>query len=122
MLKKTKIVCTIGPSSLSTSLLEEMHQAGMDGSRINTAYGDLDQYKMVVNNVRDVADIPIIVDIKGPEIRLRARRRKVVKKGEVVEVGFGHEEISFNHRFYDKMCVGDYVYIDNGKVKTRVVE
>ena len=121
-MKKTKIVCTIGPSSLSTGLLEEMHQAGMNGARINTAYGDLDQYKIVVNNVRDVADIPIIVDIKGPEIRLQVKRRKVVKKGETIEIGFNHEEISFNHSFYDEMCVGDYVYIDNGKIKTRVVE
>jgi len=121
-LKKTKIICTIGPASLSTEILEKMYQAGMNGARINTAYGNLDQYKIIVNNIRETADLPIIIDIKGPEIRLQAKRRKTVKKGDILEVGFDHEEISFNHNFYDKMNVGDYVYIDNGKIKTRVIE
>jgi len=121
-LKKTKIICTIGPASLSREILEKMHQAGMNGARINTAYGDLNQYKLIVDNIRETAEIPIIVDIKGPEIRLRVRRRRIIKKGEIIEVGFDHEEISFNHDFYDKMSVGDYVYIDNGKIKTRVIE
>ena len=60
MLKKTKIICTIGPASLSKEVLERMYRAGMNGARINTAYGDLEQYRMIVNNIREVADIPII--------------------------------------------------------------
>jgi len=94
----------------------------MNGARINTAYGVLDQYRLIVDNVRETADIPIIVDIKGPEIRLRAKRKRAVKKGDVLEVGFNHEEISFNHDFYDKMNIADYIYVDNGKVGTRVIE
>ena len=121
-MKKTKIVCTIGPASLSKGVLKRLYRAGMNGARINTAYGDLDQYKTIVNSVREIADIPIMVDIKGPEIRLRVRRKKTIKKGEIMEIGFGHEEISFNHSFYGEIDVGDYVYIDNGRIKTRVVE
>ena len=121
-MKKTKIICTIGPASLSKEVLERMYRAGMNGARINTAYGDLEQYRMIVNNIREVADIPIIVDIKGPEIRLRVRRKRTLKKGEIVEIGFNQEEISFNHDFYEKMGVGDEIYIDNGKIRTRVVE
>jgi len=121
-LKKTKIICTIGPASLSKEKLEKMYEAGMNGARINTAYGDMDQYKLMVNNIRETTDIPIIVDIKGPEIRLRAKRKRTIRKGEVIEVGFSNEEVSFNHNFYDKMNIGDEVYIDNGKIRTRVVE
>jgi len=121
-LKKTKIICTIGPASLQTEMLQRMYQVGMNGARINTAYGTLDQYRLIVNNIRETADIPIIVDIKGPEIRLRVRRKRIIKKDDVVEIGFNHEEISFNHNFYDKMSIGDDVYIDNGKIRTRVVE
>ncbi|KYH40021.1 MAG: pyruvate kinase [Candidatus Bathyarchaeota archaeon B26-2] len=121
-LKKTKIICTIGPASLSKEVLEEMYRAGMNGVRINTAYGDLDQYKTIVDNVRETADIPIIVDIKGPEIRLRAERRVIIQKGEVIEVGFNREEISFNHDFYDEVSVGDDIYIDNGRIRTRILE
>ncbi len=120
--KKTKILCTVGPSSFSYKILQKMFKAGMNGVRINTAYGSFDQYESVIEKIRKIADIPIMIDIKGPEIRLRATQKKVVNKSETVEVGFNGEEICFNHDFYDKMDVNDIVYIDNGKIKTRVVK
>jgi len=121
-LKKTKIVCTLGPASFSKQTIEKMFQAGMNGARINTAYGNLAQYESVMKTVREVADIPVIIDIKGPEIRIRASQRKVISKGDILEVGFDGEEVSFNHDFYDEMRVDDEVYIDNGKIRTHVVE
>jgi len=120
-LKKTKIICTVGPASSSKQTIEKMFQAGMNGVRINTAYGSLDQYQAVIETVREVADIPIIIDIKGPEIRIRASQRKVISKGDIFEVGFDGEEVCFNHDFYDEMAVDDEVYIDNGKIRTHVV-
>jgi pyruvate kinase len=120
--KKTKILCTVGPSSFSEGTLRKMFSAGMNGVRINTAYGDFDQYESVIEKIRKIADIPLMIDIKGPEIRIMATQKKVVNIGETVEVGFNGEEMSFNHDFYDKMNVNDIVYIDNGKIKTRVVE
>jgi len=122
LLKKTKIVCTLGPASFSKQTIEKMFQAGMNGARINTAYGNLAQYESVMKTVREVADIPVIIDIKGPEIRIRASQRKVISKGDILEVGFDGEEVSFNHDFYDEMRVDDEVYIDNGKIRTHVVE
>ena len=121
-LKKTKIICTLGPASSSKQVIEKMFQAGMNGVRINTAYGNLAQYQSVIETVREVADIPIIIDIKGPEIRIRATLQKVFSKGEILEIGFDGEEVSFNHDFYDEMDVEDEVDIDNGKIRTRVVE
>ena len=94
----------------------------MNGARINTAYGNLAQYQSVIETVREVAEIPIIIDIKGPEIRIRASQRKVISKGEIFEVGFDGEEVCFNHDFYDEMALDDEVYIDNGKIRTHVVE
>jgi pyruvate kinase len=123
MKKKTKIICTIGPASLTVETLREMYEAGMNAARINTAYGDMDQYELIVENIRETADIPVILDIKGPEIRLNVKRRRRVKKGETIAVGFHSDaEISFNHRFYDEIDVGDAVYIDNGRIKTQVAE
>ena len=122
MLKKTKIICTVGPASASKETIEKMFQAGMNGVRVNTAYGSLDQYQSVIETVREVADVPIIIDIKGPEIRIRASQRKIISKGDILEVGFDGEEVCFNHDFYDEMAVDDEVYIDNGKIRTRVVE
>ena len=121
-MKKTKIVCTIGPASLKVETLERMIQAGMNCARINTAYGDFDRYRTVVDNIRKVADVPVMVDLKGPEIRLRTDKEMVVNEGDVLETGFNGEKISFNHNFIDQMIVGDVLFIDNGRIRTVVTE
>ncbi len=120
-MKKTKIICTIGPASLSRNTLEKMYRAGMNGARINTAYGTLDQYRVMISILREVTDIPIIIDVKGPEIRLKTKGRRTVNKGDVLEVG-KDEKISFNNNIYDYLDSGDNVLIDNGKLRTQVVE
>jgi pyruvate kinase len=120
--KKTKIVCTIGPASLQTEMLERMLEAGMNCARINTAYGDFDRYRTIVDNVREVADVPVMVDLKGPEIRIRTDRETVVEAGDVLEAGFNGEQVSFNHNFIDQMDVGDLVFVDNGRVRAEVTE
>jgi len=120
--KKTKIVCTIGPASLQVETLERMFRAGMNCARINTAYGDFDRYRLIVDNVREVADIPVMVDLKGPEIRLKTDKEMVVDEGDVLEAGFNGEPISFNHNFIDQINVGDVIFIDNGKIRTEVAE
>jgi len=122
LVKKTKIVCTIGPASLQVETLERMIRAGMNCARINTAYGDFDRYRLVIDNVREVADVPVMVDLKGPEIRLRTDKEHVVEKGNVLEAGFNGETISFNHNFIEEMNVGDVVFIDNGRIRTVVTE
>jgi len=66
-MKKTKILCTIGPSSASESVQKRMYEAGMDGVRINTAFGDLDEYEGIIESVRSIGEIPILLDLKGPE-------------------------------------------------------
>lgn len=120
-MKKTKIICTIGPASLSRNTLEKLYRAGMNGARINTAYGTLDQYGLIIKSLREVADIPIIIDIKGPEIRLKAKGKRTVNRGDVLEVG-KNEKICFNKNIYDDLDVGDNVLIDNGRLRTQVVK
>ena len=122
MLKKTKIICTVGPASNSERVIKKMIKAGTNGVRINTAYGNLSQYQSTVETVRKIADIPIVIDIKGPEIRIKTSQRKVLSKGDILEVGFNNEEVHFNHDFYEKMSVDDVVLIDNGRIKTTVTE
>jgi pyruvate kinase len=92
----------------------------MNGARINTAYGTIDQYRVIINSLREVADIPIIIDVKGPEIRLNTRGKRIVKKGDVLELGKGRK-IGFNNDIYDDVNVGDAVLIDNGRLRTQVI-
>ena len=121
-MKKTKILCTVGPASSSKQKIEKMFHAGMNGVRINTAYGTPAQYQSIIKAVREIADIPIVIDIKGPEIRIRTSQPKAFTKGSTLEIGFDGKELNFNHDFYDQMKAGDEVYIDNGKIRARVVE
>jgi len=121
-MKKTKIIATIGPASCSGVVIKKMVNAGMNGVRINTAYGNVSQYQSVIESVRKIAQIPIIIDLKGPEIRLKVSQKRVLSKGELLVVGFNGEDTSFNHNFYDSVSVGDVVLIDNGKIRTIVTE
>jgi pyruvate kinase len=120
-LKKTKIMCTIGPASIGSDVLRELYRQGMNGVRINTAYNDVPYFTTIVQRVRAIADIPILVDIKGPSIRLQAQNRQVVQKGEEIVIGFGDEDLNFNYDFYGDIAVGDRVLIDNGHVETQVM-
>jgi len=121
-LKKTKIICTIGPACFSKATLHRMYRAGMNGARINTAYGTLNEYRKMIDTVREVADIPVIVDIKGPEIRLKMKGKNTVNKGDVIEAGFKSEKISFSRSFYNDVDTGDSVLVDNGKLRLKVAE
>jgi pyruvate kinase len=122
LFKKTKIICTVGPASSQKETIKKMYQLGMNGVRINTAYGAIPQYQSIIETVREVAEIPIILDLKGPEVRLKAKEQKNLKVNDTLEVGFNGEQVCFNHNFYDQVNVGDVILIDNGKIKTKIVE
>jgi pyruvate kinase len=121
-LKKTKILCTIGPASLSGKVQEKMHRAGMNGARINTAYEEIDVYEKRIRDIRKMCKIPILLDVKGPELRLQVLESKPVQKGDVINVGSKDRNVSFNHDIYDQLTVGDEVSIDDGLLHAEVAE
>jgi pyruvate kinase len=118
--KKTKIVCTIGPATMNLKILKKLHEAGMDAVRINTAHGDFEQYKEIIRLTREVGEIPIIMDVKGPNIRTTNKEPITAKIGDVIAAGFDNEDLTFSCNFYDEMKPGDKVLIDNGEVITKV--
>jgi pyruvate kinase len=119
-LKKTKILCTIGPASLSEQTLAMMYETGMNAARINTAYGDIDQYEDVITKVRKVGDIPILLDLKGPELRIHVSGPISLKKGDILTMGEA-KGATFTHPVYDQLKVGDRVLFDDAKIQTEVV-
>ena len=73
-MRKTKIICTLGPSTEDDSILEAMVQEGMNVARLNFSHGTHEGHAKNIKRVRDLSekhDIPIAVllDTKGPEIR-----------------------------------------------------
>ncbi|MFH1403488.1 MAG: pyruvate kinase [Candidatus Altiarchaeota archaeon] len=123
MSKKTKIICTIGPASESKSVLKRMYAAGMNAGRLNTAHDTFREYNRRVRNIRSVADIPIIVDVKGPEVRIDCDKEVGLTKGDVFTVGFGKSDpIRLNRKIYSQVRKDDTLMIADGMIKTRVVK
>jgi pyruvate kinase len=121
ILKKTKILCTVGPASISQEVLKKMYQAGMNGVRINTAFGSFNQYEEIIKNVRKIGDIPVLLDLKGPEIRIKLTETINLKTGDMLEIGSGNP-IEFNYSIYDQLNIGNKILIDDGKVSMRIEE
>lgn len=74
-MKKTKIVCTIGPASESEEKLKSLIQAGMNVTRLNFSHGDYEEHLTRIKNIKKVRrqldkHIAIMLDTKGPEIRI----------------------------------------------------
>ncbi len=73
-MRKTKIVCTIGPASEQVETLKELIHAGMNVARLNFSHGDYQEHGNRINNIRQAAEqtkktVAILLDTKGPEIR-----------------------------------------------------
>ena len=92
--KKTKIICTISDINCEVDFIRELYRNGMNVARINSAHATLEGAQKIVDNVRAVSDkIAILVDTKGPEVRLTAMENAVgfvAKEGDKVEIKDGN--------------------------------
>ena len=75
-MRKTKIVCTIGPATESEEKLRELMLAGMNVARLNFSHGTHEEHKVRIDRIKKVREelklpVAILLDTKGPEYRLR---------------------------------------------------
>ena len=73
-MRKTKIVCTLGPASADPAIMAEMLRSGMNVARLNFSHGTHENHKKMIETFRSVRDglgmaAAIMLDTKGPEIR-----------------------------------------------------
>ncbi|MDZ5010477.1 pyruvate kinase, partial [Clostridium perfringens] len=73
-MRKTKMICTVGPASENPEILSKIIEAGMNASRHNFSHGDHEEHAQRINLVKELAkkhnkEIAIMLDTKGPEIR-----------------------------------------------------
>lgn len=88
-MSKTKIMCTIGPSSVDPKILQQMADAGMRCARINLSHGDFSFYSKIAKNVKKIAghSVTLITDTKGPEIRVcELKKPLAIKSGANVTI------------------------------------
>ncbi|MBS3119486.1 pyruvate kinase [Candidatus Woesearchaeota archaeon] len=122
-MKKTKILCTLGPASSDRQIIQRMIKAGMDAVRINTAFGSSQEFGKVVDVVRSVSSIPILIDIKGPEIRLTCHQTVRFGRNEISWFGFRKgRHLCFTYDFYDGVSKGDNIFFRDGTMKARIVQ
>ena len=74
-MRKTKIVCTIGPACNSKEMMRKMIDAGMNVARINMSHGVYDQLEVTIKNLKEAIaesgqNVAILLDTKGPEVRV----------------------------------------------------
>ena len=97
-IKKTKIICTISDVRCDVEFLRELYNNGMNVVRINSAHATIEGAQKIVDNVRAVSDrIAILVDTKGPEVRLTEMEGPAglaAKAGDRIKIRNGGECLS----------------------------
>lgn len=128
-MRKTKIVCTIGPASSSEEVFADMCKAGLNVARLNFSHGTHEEHQQIFDMIRKVRkklDLPvaIMLDTKGPEYRIRTFKNKkiMLKDGDLFTFTTrqidGDETIvsvSYAGLAHD-LSVGDTVLVNNGLV------
>jgi len=134
-MRKTKIICTIGPASENEEVLTQMCLAGMNVARLNFSHGTHEEHEKKVSLIKTVREklglpIAIMLDTKGPEYRIRtfANGKITVADGAdftftVDEVEGDESRVSVNYKQLNRdLKPGDIVTVNNGMVKFRVEE
>ena len=134
-MRKTKIICTIGPASENEETLKKMCLAGMNVARLNFSHGTHEEQQKkidLIKKVRTELNLPIaiLLDTKGPEYRIRTfKDGKVhVNAGDkftftVDEVEGDEKRVSVNYKGLVKdLSVGDKILVNNGLVVFEVEE
>jgi pyruvate kinase len=133
MLRKTKIVCTIGPASESIEKLTQLINSGMNVARLNFSHGDFEEHGARIQNIREAAKrtgktVAILLDTKGPEIRTNNMQNGAIelKAGEniivsMTEVEGTLEKFSVTYPgLIEDAHVGSKILLDDGLIGLEV--
>ena len=129
-MRKTKIICTIGPASSSQKDLKELVLAGMDVARLNCSHGSQKEMAEIISAIRQVRaetgiPVAVLIDLKGPEIRtgkfkagkvkLEANQRFTIYSDEI-EGDSSKMSVSYKE-FYNAVSPGTPILIDDGLIE-----
>ena len=134
-MKKTKIICTIGPTSENKSVLCKMADAGMDVVRLNFSHGTHAEFEKRIAVIKEVREekglpLPILLDTKGPELRIKTFENGRITLNEGDPFTFTTEEVIGNESVVsvsykgicEDMLPGDKILLNNGMMSFRVTE
>jgi pyruvate kinase len=133
--RRTKIVCTLGPSSNTLEDIERLYRAGMNVVRINFSHGSHEGHKKTIGFVREVAkkhkySIPVLMDLQGPKIRVGSMKdgAQQLSEGDIVEITSEDVEgssslipIDYPNLVQDA-SEGNQILIDDGLLELKVLK
>ena len=133
-MRKTKIVCTIGPASESPEMLEKLITAGMNVARLNFSHGGHEDHAIRIASIRDASErmkkpVGILLDTKGPEIRTHSMENGELHlvTGQVIDISMTEvlgTESCFSvtyERLIEDVDQNDMILLDDGLIELRVL-
>ncbi len=133
-MKKTKIICTLGPASDSKKTIAAMADAGMNVARLNFSHGTHEDHAKKIKLIKDVREekkipLPILLDTKGPEFRIKTFKDGKIELNEGDSFCFTTEDVEGDSSkvsvsyagICDDLTAGDKILLNNGLVVFRVV-
>ncbi len=134
-MRKTKVICTIGPACEDAKILKDMCLAGMNVARLNFSHGTYEDHQKKIDLIKKVREelnypIAIMLDTKGPEYRIGTFENKKITLNDGDTFTFTTKQIVGNESIvsvnYDKLMenleVGDRILVNNGLVIFEVTE
>ena len=134
-MRKTKIVCTIGPATKEVETLKKLILEGMNVARINFSHGSYESQKVYIENVKKAREelnmpVALLLDTQGPEIRTGVLEQMPVElKADDVftlvndDIIGNKERVSVTYKeLYKDINVGTQILIDDGKIELEVIE
>lgn len=131
--RKTKIICTLGPSSEDQEIIKKIKEKGMDIARLNFSHGTHEYHKKILDMIHEVnkdldTPIGIILDTKGPEIRIGKFKEPVILKENAKliltteDIEWCTDEIIFvSYMNISKVVeIGSLIYIADGTIELKV--
>ncbi len=133
-MKKTKIICTMGPGSDNEEILRKLVRGGMDIARFNFSHGTHEEQKIRMDRLKRIRDeekkpIAILLDTKGPEIRtgvLKDGKRVSLKEGEFItltseNIAGDEKRVSITYPgLVEDVQTGSRILIDDGLIELKV--
>lgn len=133
-MKKTKIICTLGPASDSEIILSEMIDAGMNVARLNFSHGTHEEHSTRIAMIKKIREskkipLPILLDTKGPEFRIKTfKDGKITLKNGDRFIFTTEDIVGDNNRvsvsfggLCEQMCPGDKILLNNGLMSFEVI-
>lgn len=134
-MRKTKIVCTVGPATENPDMLKKLIEAGMNVVRLNTSHDDLEHHRRRIRTVKKIREelavpITILLDLAGPKIRTGdfSSDTVVLKKGDLFtltteDIVGDDKRVSVSYKkLPSEVNSGDFILVNDGKIKLKVVE